>query len=391
MPENWGLLFAAFAFSQGIGLITYWTLPILAGALITGLELTGTEVGLIGTIEFAGLLASSLVLAPFIDRGFRKAVALLSISIVIGANLICAFVALDYETLAIMRFICGLGSGLALAVGNATIANAWDAEKFSSHLTLALVAFMVLIMPVFSRLSEQFGQQGVFLGLAVTVAIGAISIIFLPNGPNKDLGADGHEGGSDTRVTVRLLTTTAVMVLLIAVLFGVRDTLPWLVAEQLGADAGLSLPEIGNLFSTMYAVSILGPISMLVLTRIIEPKILLAVSMTATGLFAWMFTTSDGNAQQFSTGIIIWATIYFVAFAQLNAVAAIIDRTGRLVSAVGSAFIAGVMAGPVIGGVLLDRGGYSSIGYAELAFTVLIAIVVIFGLKLNHDRSIKSE
>ena len=376
MPENWGLLYAAFAFSQGIGLISYWTLPILAGSLIAGLGLTGTQVGLLGTIEFAGLLVSSLALAPFIDRGFRKTVAVISVVVVIAANLLCAAIALDYEQLAVARFFCGLGAGLALAVGNATIANARDAETFSGHLTIALVAFMVAIMPIFSRLSEQFGHQGVFFGLAATVAVGSISILFLPAGPNEGLGLTDSE--TDQEGTDRFLTTTGVFILVIAILFGIRDTLPWLIAEQLGTDAGMSLPEVGNLFSLMYAVSIIGPASMILLTRIVGPKLLLATSMTATGLFAWMFTVSNGDATQFSIGIIAWATIYFIAFAQLNAVAALIDRKGRLVSAVGSAFIGGVMAGPVIGGVLLDRGGYGSIGVAELAFTALIALVILF-------------
>ncbi len=386
LPENWGLLYAAFAFSQAIGLITYWTLPILAGALITGLELSGTQVGLIGTIEFAGLLVSSMLLAPFIDRGFRRTIALISVAIVISVNLICAAFPLEYQALAALRFVCGLGSGLALAVGNATIANARDAEKFSGHLTIALVAFMVVIMPVFTRLSEAYGHQGVFFGLAVAVAIGAVSILFLPNGPNTELAADAAQTDNRAETTDKLLTTTALLVLAVAVLFGVRDTLPWLVAEQLGANAGMSLPEMGNLFSLMYAVSILGPASLLFLSRMFGPKTLLAASMTATGLFAWMFTVSDGNAMQFSLGIIIWATIYFIAFAQLNAVAAMVDRKGRLVSAVGSSFIAGVMAGPVIGGYLLDRGGFGSIGAAELVLTALMAVIIL-GLRIGKSAT----
>ena len=159
-------------------------------------------------------------------------IALTSVLIVIAVNLFCAAVAFEYEVLAALRFVCGLGSGLALAVGNATIANAIDAEKFSGHLTIALVAFMMVIMPIFSRLSDAFGHLGVFLGLAATVAVGALSIFFLPNGPNEELAQSGEAeqaGGSN-----RFLTATGVLILLIAILFGIRDTLPWLIAEQLG-------------------------------------------------------------------------------------------------------------------------------------------------------------
>ena len=381
-PENWGLLYAAFAFSQGIGLITYWTLPILAGALIVGLDLSTTQVGLLGTVEFSGLFVASLGLAPFIDRGFRKRLALVSVIVVIGINLACAFLDFGFMQLAMLRFVAGLGAGLALAIGNATIANATDAERFSGHLTIALVAFMVVVMPVFSRVSESAGHKGVFLALAVTVTIAALSIAFLPNAPNAELApADASSGPGGS-----LLTFVGVSILAIGLLFGARDTLPWLVAEQLGTEAGMSLPEIGNLFSLMYAVSILGPAALLYLSRQFEGRTLLAWSMGLTGVFAWLFTVSDGNRLLFSSGIVVWATIYFMAFALLNAVAALVDRTGRLVSAVGSSFIAGVTIAPFFGGYLVDHGGYSALGIAEIVLTVLVVMLVVVALRGRHLR-----
>ncbi len=377
LPENWGLLYAAFAFSQGIGLLGYWALPLSAGALVAGLGLSATEVGLLGTIEFSGLFITSFLLANFVDRGYRRRAAMISVAVVVGANLLCGFVSMDFTALAIVRFINGLGAGLALAVGNATIANAKDAEKFSSHLTVMLVAFMVVVMPALSRFSDSFGYQGVFLALAGTVLIGAISMLFLPDGPDATLASEVSE---DSGTDVGLLSTLGIMVLAISLMFGARGTLPWLVTEQLGIDAGMTTPEVGNLFSLMYAVSILGPGLLLFLSRVAGPRPILFWSLLIAGFFNWMFTVSDGNAMQFSVGVVVWATIYFMAFAQLNAVAAMADRKGRLASAVGSAFIAGVTIAPFIGGSIVDWGGYTWLGNAEIFLTVLIGIAVLMGI-----------
>ncbi len=384
-PENWGLLCAAFAFSQGIGLITYWTLPILAGALIAGLGLTTTQVGLLGTIEFSGLYVASLTLAPFIDRGFRRRIAVAGVVVIVGVNVLCGIGDFSFYSLAVLRFVAGIGAGCALAVGNATIANARDAQRFSGHLTIALVAFMVVIMPVLSRVSESFGYKGVFLALAAIVLIGGQSILFLPSAPNAELVGQAPRQGMKTGNI--LLSITGASVLAVALFFGVRDTLPWLVAEKIGIDAGMSVPEIGDLFALMYALSILGPTLLLFLSRRFEAKTLLVVSMAATGFFAWVFTVSDGNRLQFSSGIVIWSTAYFMAFALLNAVAAMVDRSGRLVSAVGSSFIAGVTAAPFLGGYLVDHGGYSQIGIAEIVLTVLIVVLVVVGLRGEQLRS----
>lgn len=377
LPEEWGLLYAAFAFSQGIGLLSYWALPLVAGSLVTGLGLTTTEVGMIGTIEGSGLFISSLLLANFVDRGYRKRVAIMSVAVVVTANLVCGIANMGFISLAIMRFITGIGAGLALAVGNATIANARDTEKFSGHLTVMLVLFMVVIMPALSRISETFGYQGIFLGLAVTVLVCSISIIFLPDGPDPSLAPEGEV---DSRTATGLLSALSIAVLMIMLMFGARGTLPWLVAEQLGTDAGMSLPQVGNLFSLMYAVSILGPCSLLFLARVASVRAILFWSLVVAGFFNWLFTVSAGNAVQFSVGIVAWATVFFIAFAQINAVAARVDRTGRLASAVGSAFIGGITIAPFIGGSLVDAGGYAWLGAAEIFLTVLIAIVVLVGI-----------
>lgn len=383
-PENWGLLYAAFAFSQGIGLITYWTLPILAGALMARLGLTTTQVGLLGTIEFSGLFIASLAVAPFMNRGFRRRFAVLGVALVIAINMICGLGDFEFSALATLRFVAGLGAGLALAVGNATIANARDTERFSGHLTIALVAFMVAVMPIFSRVSESFGHRGVFLALAVTVLISGLSLLFLPDGPDTELVGEAPEQSAPVAAT--LFSAAGISVLAVALFFGARDTLPWLVAEQLGVDAGMALPEIGDLFALMYAVSILGPALLLFLSQRFDAKTLLAASMAVTGLFAWVFTVSDGSRMQFSSGIVIWATAYFMAFALLNAVAATVDRSGQLVSAVGSSFIAGVTVAPFFGGYLVDQGGYSHLGVAEIALTVMIVVLVVAGIRTAQTR-----
>lgn len=384
LPESWGLLYAAFAFSQGIGLLAYWALPLVAGALISGLGLSTTQAGLVGTVEFCGLFLSSLVLAKYVDRTSRRMVALVSVVIVVLVNLLCGLVDLGYGPMIVLRFVSGLGAGLALAVGNATIANARDPERFSGHLTVALVAFMVVIMPVLSRFSESFGFQGVFLGLAGTVVIGGLSIFFLPDGPDSELKDTKSKGGL---VTVSLLGGLTLAVLAVAFLFGARGTLPWLVAEQLGTDAGYSVAAMGDLFSIMYAVSILGPAALLLLARVVGPRTILLYSLTLAGFFAWMFTVSAGNAAQFSIGIVVWATIYFLAFAQLNAVAAMIDRDGRIASAAGSAFIAGVTVAPILGGIIVDSGGYAYLGVAILALTVIIALFVFLRVPVLTEQS----
>ena len=70
----------------------------------------------------------------------------------------------------------------------------------TGHMAIMLVAFMVVIMPIFSYISERIGYQGVFLALAVTVSVGALTILFLPDQPNKELEekVSGIDMGAET-------------------------------------------------------------------------------------------------------------------------------------------------------------------------------------------------
>ncbi|WBX85188.1 MFS transporter [Sphingosinicella microcystinivorans] len=371
LPDDWGLTFACFAFSQAIGLITYWTLPLFAGALMTGLDLSATEVGLVGTIEFSGLFLSSLMLAPHIDRGFRRKAAVLSVVIVISVNAACGLLPLEMTSLTVLRFIAGLGSGIALTIGNASIANGRDPEKLSGHVMLLLVMFMVLLMPAIAYVSENYGYRGVFLGLAGAVLLASTTIPFVPQRPDAALTVEAEQSGSRKGP---LWSLAGVMLMLVALLFGLRDTLPWLVTEQIGTEAGMSVQQIGGLLSVMYAVSALGPVLQIFLARRMSARRLLALSIAVAGGFLWMFTLADGNVARFSVGIVLWATIYFMAYAQLYAFAALVDRTGRLASALGGAFIAGVTIAPFIGGYVLDLGGYGVMGGVEIALTLLMVL-----------------
>lgn len=280
-PDDWGLLFACFAFSQAIGLITYWTLPLYAGALMSGLSLSATDVGLLGTIEFAGLLLTSSLLAPFIDRGFRRQAAWISAATVVAINLVCGLLPLDLQSLSMLRFVAGLGSGVALTIGNASIANGANPEKLSGQLTFLLVLFMMVAMPAFAWVSEHFGYRGVFLALAATVLIGALSTPFVPRRPNDDPGLELGLGGGAGRHP--LLTLAGAMLMLVAFLFGLRDTLPWLVTEQIATEAGLTIQQLGTLLAVMYGISALGPVAQILLARALSAKALLTASMVGAG------------------------------------------------------------------------------------------------------------
>jgi len=113
-PDNWGLLLSAFSSAYAIGLLSMLVLPFMIGATMNGLKLDESRAGLLGTVEFLGVMASSLAISPFMGKIPRREVALLGAFLAIMGNIASMFQG-TFDGLLVLRPIVGLGSGLALA------------------------------------------------------------------------------------------------------------------------------------------------------------------------------------------------------------------------------------------------------------------------------------
>ena len=121
--EQLNILLSSFAAVSGVGLLSYAALPFLIGATMVSLDLSEARVGLLYTLEFLAAALSSFIVAPRIGKIRRRNLALFAASLVILGNLVSAWWC-TYEFLLLLRPVTGIGAGLALACGNATIANA---------------------------------------------------------------------------------------------------------------------------------------------------------------------------------------------------------------------------------------------------------------------------
>lgn len=166
--EQRNILFSSFAAISGVGLLSYVALPFLMGSTIDSLDLTKSAAGILYSLEFIVAAIASIVVAPKIGKVRRRDLAFVGAVIVILGNLASAWWC-TYETLLVIRPLTGIGAGLTLACGNATIANAKQPEKIAGLMNVLFAGMLVLLMLLLSFVSESWGLQGVFLGLVVKI------------------------------------------------------------------------------------------------------------------------------------------------------------------------------------------------------------------------------
>ncbi len=381
-PSYMMILLAAFASAYGVGLLSLIALPFVVGANTASLGLDETRAGFLGTLEFAGVVVASLLVAPRIGHIDRRRIAMVGAAMVVTANVLCALFG-RYEQLLMLRPFAGIGGGLALAAGNATVASADNPEEFASRMTLLFVALMVAIMFSFAELSSALGQTGVYWGLAVTVALLSPLLHWLPRAPMPEEMEDPlHHKGHES-----LLSFGSIAVISAVLFFSMRDTMAWAFTEAMGVSAGYSPREVGRILGIQAVVGLAGPAIASIIGSRYGLRLPLVIGILCSGAVTVLVSQSAGHPMLFLCAAMFWTGSYFFTLSYLTALAAELDSEGRIVAATGSALMAGLAIAPLIAGYLISIGGRLGMGEINAALVLATLAAVLLAVRaLRYSR-----
>ncbi len=380
MPDDWGLLLAAFGAAYGIGLLTLLALPFLIGAAMSSLSIDAAEAGLLGTVEFVGVMLASMAVSPFMGTINRRSTAYIGGAIALCANVASVWVD-SYETLTTLRPLAGIGAGLVMACGNATVSNAKNPERFAAHMSVLCVVLMIAVMLIFSRLSSSSGLSGIYAACAVITALMCSLLHKLPD----HAAHVAHEFEAAHEKTGHLSKLPGVLMLAAFFMFSLRDTMAWAFLERIGSEVGYSSEAIGNLLSLQAIVGIFGPIIAAVIGSKFGLKKPVSIGILVSGLATYVVSQSADSKWAYTLFVIFMPGTYFFALSYLTALAAELDEKGRVVAASGSALMGGIALGPVLGGALIVMtGDYTWIGWITLGCIALTYVFVWLPLRTVH-------
>jgi predicted MFS family arabinose efflux permease len=291
----------------------------------------------------------------------------------LGANAL-AIVTQSYENLLLVRPLAGVGAGLVMACGNATVANAKNPERFASHMSILCVALMIVVMGIFSRVGEAYGLAGIYAAMAAIIALMCLVLHHLPRHTRHS------QDSSDRPVTSELnaLKTPGLLMLAAFLAFSLRDTMAWAFVERIGIDVGYSGEQIGNLLSLQAIVGIIGPVAASVIGSRFGLKVPISTGIFLSGFVTYLVSQSSDSRLLYTLCIMGMPGTYFFTLAYLTALAAELDRQGRIVAASGSALMAGIAIGPAVGGELIVAGGgYRLVGLATILCVLLTYLFIL--------------
>ncbi|MFF5518009.1 MFS transporter [Streptomyces coeruleorubidus] len=345
------------------GYLAPYLLPTTVGRLDSGLPLSATQAGAVGSALLLSSATAGFALASRVERLGARALARLGLAL---ALLGYGAAALTTAVPAVLAgaVVGGFGSGTATTVAATLIAAQRDPHRAS---TAGLLTVSALAGAVYLTVPH--------LGPGHGLPLAAIALTALAVWPLTGRLPAGTPAAPARHHKARLPHARSGLVLAAAMLcWSLAQNSLWGVSGQIGlTQAHLGEATVGAVFAVALGTGLTGVLA----AGALGARLGRAVPIGAgTVLIAGciVLSASATDLASFATGEIAWNTLYPVVLSYVIGLAASLDPRGRWAVLVGSASSLGTAAGPLTGSVLSAQAGFPAMGAILAAGLLVIAL-----------------
>ncbi|MGW5003857.1 MFS transporter [Streptomyces parvulus] len=347
------------------GYLPPYLLPTTVGRLDTGLPLSATQAGAVGSALLLSSAGAGFLLASRVERAGARTLARFGLALAFlgygAASLTTAVPAVVAGAV-----LGGFGSGTATTVAATRIAAERDPHRTS---TAGLLSVSALAGAVYLTVPHLGRSHGLPLAAIALTALAVWPLTGrLPAGTGGTSPAARPASGP-------LPHRRSGLVLAVTVLcWSLAQNSLWGVSGRIGlTQAGLGDAALGLVFAVALGAGLMGVLA----AGALGPRLGRAMPVGAgTALIAGCIVVSASatTPTAFATGEIAWNTLYPVVLSYLIGLAASLDARGRWAVLVGSASSLGTAAGPLAGSVLSAQAGYAGMGLVLAGGLLLVAV-----------------
>ncbi|MFC9277858.1 MFS transporter [Streptomyces collinus] len=357
------------------GYLAPYLLPTTVGRLDSGLPLSATEAGAIGSALLLSSAAAGFLLASRVERIGPRALARFGLTLAVLGYGGAALTGLVPAVVA-GAVVGGFGSGTATAVAACGIAAQRDPHRVTTFGLLGVSALAGALYLTIPHLGPGHGQPLAAIALTAAAVWPLTGRLSGRNAPARTPA--GGRGRLPHRRAGLLLA--AVMPC-----WSLAQNSLWGVSGRIGlGQAHLGEVTVGAVFATALGAGLLGVVG----AGALGPRLGRAVPIGAgTALIAGCVAVSASatDLPSFAAGEISWNLLYPVVLSYVIGLAASLDPRGRWAVLVGSAASLGTAAGPLAGSVLAAWAGFPAMG-AILACGLLAVAVPMTVVALRAGR-----
>ena len=351
--------------------------PAVAGQLATQLGLSASQ---IGTYFFVELGAFSLATVPsylWLGRVDARHIAALAIALFGAGNLLTALWMPGFAVLLALRAVTALGGGSLMVLCMTSAATSSNSDRVYGLWVVGQLIAGAIGLFVLPHVFAAFGLRALYVALAALALLAApLSRGFSPSLGTRAAAATSARG--DAPQTPRHFVVLAIGAVLT---FYLAIGSVWTFASRAAAEAGLDPQSTGNVLAIASVMGIAGAALASCAGGRIARRAMLATgyALLAASLVALAAMRHTGG---YSAAIFAFKFAWTFVLPFILATVAQIDTSGRLVATLNFVIGAGLAAGPLLAGLMLDAGGTM-----RTLFVAATAVAIVSFAALRHiDR-----
>ncbi|MCA8425581.1 MFS transporter [Burkholderia seminalis] len=356
--------------------------PAVAGQLATQLGLSASQ---IGTYFFVELGAFSLATVPsylWLGRVDARRVAAFAIALFGAGNLLTALWMPGFAALLALRAVTALGGGSLMVLCMTSAATSENSDRVYGLWVVGQLIAGAIGLFVLPHVFAAFGLRALYVALAGLALLAAP----LSRGFPSSLGtrtAAARTARGDAMQTPRSCVVLAIGAVLT---FYLAIGSVWTFASRAAADAGLDPRSTGNVLAIASVMGIAGAALASCAGGRLARRAMLAAgyALLAASLVALAAMHDTGG---YSAAIFAFKFAWTFVLPFILATVAQIDTSGRLVATLNFVIGAGLAAGPLLAGLMLDAGSTM-----RTLFIAATAVAIVSFAALRHiDRRARAS
>lgn len=335
-------------------------LPMFVGGMITNLNFSEREAGLIASADMAGFAIAALPAYFWIPRFDMKRILSCAYIGLCLVNLACIYITVP-EQMLVVRFLAGFVAGTSSAGIVATIAQTTNPDRVYGIWLAGQLLYGTLGYLAIPGAFSYWGLNSVFIAMAF-LSFAALSLIrWFPAYSRGETvkSIDVNNGLNSYKPMWGVVSLFS---------FYIGLNIVWGFLERIGAKSGLSTEVIGDSLAVANIAGLAGATFVSILGTSIGRKIplVIAIILTAVSLLLLL----DGASSLFymlSTSVYLagWCFIVPLMFGAI----AETDHSGKYVILGNAVIGAGLTLGPALGAILIVDSDYNRI--------ILISVICI--------------
>jgi len=384
------LLVVAVSASWTVSQLSYYAQQQMLSPIMSQFGRGEEDVGWMYGAEVAAYAITVLIAAVPLTRISRAGIALFGSALLIAANvasgLITAGDGSNFELLQFSRVMAGVAGGLIGAAGTAAAASALDPKRVYAIVLFASGLLLAIEPSLIPLVMTPFGASGGFYALAGATAIMMPVFVWLLPPRREERGEKSSIWEDLRNAPNRSFALIAMAALFI---YEVGQSAVFMFIAEIGERSGLDEQAVGGALTGTALAGLAGALFAAWVGGRFGTRWPIVIGIGGNVLAA-LGLTLIASAVPYVLLNVTWNLAYYFVVPYLMGVMAVLDDRGRWVVAVDAIWWLGTAAAAPVGGMIVERSGYSLLGVFPVITGVMCIIVFMkllahFGE--NHEGS----